>query len=183
MKRHRRLRRLRPNAELVRRRATGETFRELAPNYGVSHTTLSRYCARPEVATQLRQGAQRLRAEQPAAAASRKRDRRLRRLTPDAELFRRRAAGETLRQLAPTYGVSHTTLSRFFARPQAGKELTQAGRNHRAEQRATKARLRAEREAEREARRLAKQQAVATPVSEQRPRLGRIIRPTGGFNW
>ena len=61
---NRRLRRLQPDAELIRRRAAGETFRELAPAYGVSHTTLSRYFARPEVV-------QVLRAEQRAAAARR----------------------------------------------------------------------------------------------------------------
>ena len=93
-----------------------------------------------------------------------KRHRRLRRLTPDAELFRRRAAGETVRELAPDYGVSHTTLSRFFARPEAGRELKRAERLHRAgqkaseadfraQQRAAEARFRAERKAEREARR------------------------------
>ena len=43
-----------------------------------------------------------------------KRRRRLRRLVPDPALFRRRAAGETLRQLAADYSVSHTTLGRFL---------------------------------------------------------------------
>jgi hypothetical protein len=60
--------------------------------------------------------------------------RRLRRLVPDAELIRRRAAGEPLRQLAGDYGVAHTTLGRYFARPQVKKELAQARRQLRAEQ-------------------------------------------------
>jgi len=99
-----------------------------------------------------------------------KRHRRLRRLTPDGELFRRRAAGETVRELAPDYGVSHTTLSRFFARPDARRELKRAEQLHRAAQRAAEAhlraeqrvadaRFRAEQKAEREARRRAKQQS------------------------
>ena len=67
MKRHRRLRRLVPDAELVRRRAAGETLRALAADYGVAHTTLARYFARPEVASQLRRQARALRAEQRAA--------------------------------------------------------------------------------------------------------------------
>ncbi len=78
--------------------------------------------------------------------------RRLRRLYPDAELYRRRAAGETLRALAPNYGVAHTTLSRHFARPQAAKQLREAERLLRAERRAVAARLRAAQKAEREAR-------------------------------
>jgi hypothetical protein len=72
-----------------------------------------------------------------------KRYRRLRRLQPDAELVRRRAAGETFRKLAPAYGVSHSTLSRYFARPQ----LAQA--------------LRAEQRLERELRRQVREQAAA----------------------
>ena len=60
--------------------------------------------------------------------------RRLRRLVPDAGLIRRRAAGEPLRQLAGDYGVAHTTLGRYFARPQVKRELAQARRQLRAEQ-------------------------------------------------
>ncbi|HEY8630539.1 MAG TPA: hypothetical protein VIL73_08395, partial [Gaiellaceae bacterium] len=60
--------------------------------------------------------------------------RRLRRLVPDAELIRRRAAGEPLRELAGDYGVAHTTLGRYFARPQVKKELAQARRQLRDEQ-------------------------------------------------
>jgi hypothetical protein len=43
-----------PDRELVRRRAEGEALRLLASDYGVAHTTLARYFARPEVARQLR---------------------------------------------------------------------------------------------------------------------------------
>jgi len=39
----------------VRRRAAGETLRRLACDYGVTHTTLGRWLARPEVAKQLHQ--------------------------------------------------------------------------------------------------------------------------------
>jgi hypothetical protein len=60
--------------------------------------------------------------------------RRLRRLVPDAGLIRRRAAGEPLRQLAGDYGVAHTTVGRYFARPQVKTELAQARRQLRAEQ-------------------------------------------------
>jgi len=49
--------------------------------------------------------------------------RRPRRLTPDPQLLRRRAAGEPLRTLARDYSVAHTTLSRFFARPEISKQL------------------------------------------------------------
>ena len=47
----------------------------------------------------------------------------LRRLVPDADLLRRRAAGEPLRRLAPDYDVAHTTLSHYFRRPQVAKAL------------------------------------------------------------
>jgi hypothetical protein len=60
--------------------------------------------------------------------------RRLRRLGPDPELIRRRATGEPLRQLAGDYGVAHTTVGRYFARPQVKTELAQARRQLRAEQ-------------------------------------------------
>jgi hypothetical protein len=48
------LRRLVPDEELVNRRASGETLRSIAPDYNVSHTTLSRYYQRPKVTKQLR---------------------------------------------------------------------------------------------------------------------------------
>jgi lambda repressor-like predicted transcriptional regulator len=48
------LRRLVPNPELIRRRAAGESLRSIAADYNVSHTTLSRYFSRSEVAKQLR---------------------------------------------------------------------------------------------------------------------------------
>jgi hypothetical protein len=60
----------------------------------------------------------------------------LRRLQADRELYRRRAAGESLRALASDYGVVHTTLSRHFARPQVRKLLHEAARTLRAERQA-----------------------------------------------
>jgi lambda repressor-like predicted transcriptional regulator len=51
---------------------------------------------------------------------------RLRRLVPDPELLRRRAGGETLRPLAGDYGVAHTTLHRYFQRPEVARHLRQA---------------------------------------------------------
>ena len=70
MKHYRRLRRLRPDPDLIRRRAAGETFRELSSAYGVSHTTLSRYFARPEVANQV-EWASKLKLEEDRAAEAR----------------------------------------------------------------------------------------------------------------
>jgi hypothetical protein len=64
-----------------------------------------------------------------AATAACEPDReRLRRLVPDRELVRRRAQGETLRPLACDYGVAHTTLGRYFARPQVARQLKQTSR-------------------------------------------------------
>jgi hypothetical protein len=48
---------------------------------------------------------------------------RLRQLSPDASLLQRRASGEPLRRLAADYAVSHTTLSRWFARPRVARQL------------------------------------------------------------
>jgi hypothetical protein len=62
-----------------------------------------------------------------AAAAEPERD-RLRRLVPDHALVRRRAAGEPLRRLAAEYGVAHTTLGRWFARPAVTRQLRELAR-------------------------------------------------------
>jgi hypothetical protein len=78
-----------------------------------------------------------------------KRYRRLRRLEPDAELVRRRAEGESLRELGGDYGVSHTTLSRYFARPTVARQVSWARQLVRAERQAAEDRWRAERQAER----------------------------------
>jgi hypothetical protein len=51
-----------------------------------------------------------------------KRHRRLRKFVRDAELIRRRAADEPLRTLASDYNVEHTTLSRFFERPDVARQ-------------------------------------------------------------
>jgi hypothetical protein len=50
-------------------------------------------------------------------------DRGLRRLLPNSELIRRRAAGESLRSIAADYNVCHTTLSRYYNRPKVAKQL------------------------------------------------------------
>src|SRR5712692_6544736 len=89
-----------------------------------------------------------------------KRQRRLRKLVPDAALIRRRAAGEPLRELASDYDVAHTTLGRYFQRPEVAKQVKQAAAQLRAEQRAAAARHAAERRLEQEVRRKAKEQAA-----------------------
>jgi hypothetical protein len=90
-----------------------------------------------------------------------KRQRRLRRLVPDAELIRRRAADEPLRELASDYNVSHTTLSRFFERPDVASQLRQTRRERQAGERALARRQSAERRLEQDVRRKAKKQAAA----------------------
>jgi hypothetical protein len=66
--------------------------------------------------------------------------RRLRRLVPDQALYDRRVAGESLRALAPDYGVEHSTLSDFFRhRPEARVGLQEAGRRLEAEHKARQA--------------------------------------------
>ena len=82
--------------------------------------------------------------------------RRLRKLVPDADLIRRRAAGETLRELAFDYGVEHTTLGRYFARPEVAKELKQARKQLRLAERISAERLSEKRRLERDVRRKAK---------------------------
>ena len=94
--------------------------------------------------------------------------RRLRRLVPDAELIRRRATGEPLRQLAGDYGVAHTTVGRYFARPQVKKELAQARRQLRAEQ---AARTSAWRRLEPEVRGRANEQAAREREQQKRFQL------------
>jgi hypothetical protein len=84
-----------------------------------------------------------------------KQRRRLRRLVPDQELIRRRAAGEPLR-LAFDYDVAHTTLGRYFERPEVAKKLRQAAKQLRAEQRAAARRRSARRRVEQQVRRKAR---------------------------
>jgi hypothetical protein len=97
-----------------------------------------------------------------------KRYRRLRRLLPDEELLRRRAGGEPLRQLADDYGVSHTTLGRYFARPAVARRVREAGERLRAEQRAASSRRQGERRLEQEVRRRARAQEALERASTRR---------------
>ncbi len=99
-----------------------------------------------------------------------KRRRRLRKLVADEELLRRRAAGEPLRQLAADYDVAHTTLCRYFARPDVKEQLKKVGRQLRAEQRELAARRAAERRLERHVRRKAEEQAAAEAEQARRYR-------------
>jgi hypothetical protein len=71
------LRKLVPDPELIRRRAAGEPVRGLASDYDVAHTTLVRYFARPEIRTQLKEAAKRLRDEKRALADRRAHEQRL----------------------------------------------------------------------------------------------------------
>jgi hypothetical protein len=67
---------------------------------------------------------------------------RLRRLVPDTQLLRRRAAGEPLWMLASEYDVAHTTLARFLARPEIKRQLRQTVQELRAERQARTVRRR-----------------------------------------
>ncbi len=89
-----------------------------------------------------------------------KRRRRLRKLVPDAELIRRRAAGEPLRPLAADYDVAHTTLLDYFERPEVAREIKQAEKQLRAERRAATDRRATARRLEQEVRRKAREQAA-----------------------
>jgi hypothetical protein len=93
-----------------------------------------------------------------------KQQRRLRKLVPDAELIQRRARGEPLRGLAGAYGVAHTTLIRYFERPEVSKQLKEAARQRRVAERAIAARRSADRRIEREVRTKAKEQ-----IERERP--------------
>ena len=61
--------------------------------------------------------------------------------------------------LPAIYGVAHTTLGRYFARPEVARQLREAARQLRAEERAAAARREAERRAEQDVRRMAAEQA------------------------
>jgi hypothetical protein len=99
-----------------------------------------------------------------------KRRRRLRKLVPDAKLIRRRAAGEPLRELALDYDVAHTTVLRYFERPEVAKQIREAERQLQAERRAAADRRSAERRLEREVRRKAREQAAREREDGRRSR-------------
>jgi len=94
----------------------------------------------------------------------------LRRLVPDGELLRRRAAGECLRSLAADYGVEHTTLGRYFARPEVARELRRQARALRAEQQAARRDEQEVREQAKTQAALARAQARQAAVYARRPR-------------
>jgi|SRR5581483_3943820 len=113
-----------------------------------------------------------------------KRQRRLRKLVPDRELIRRRAAGATLRELAADYGVEHTTLSRYFQRAQVAKDLKAASRALTLAERVAADQASEQRRLEREVRKKAKAQAahekaeqssVQAPVAERARHSGRPV--------
>lgn len=87
--------------------------------------------------------------------------RKLRKLVPDEDLFRRRAADEPLRQIAADYGVTHTTLGRFFERPDSEKQITLARKQLREEARAVREREASQRRLEREVRSKARAQEIS----------------------
>jgi hypothetical protein len=93
--------------------------------------------------------------------------RRLRKLVPDEELLRRRAAGEPLRQLAADYDVAHTTLCRYFRRPEVKKRLKVLVKELRVEQRQVALRRIAERRVDREVRRRAEEQTARETKQER----------------
>ena len=115
------------------------------------------------------------------------RRRRLRKLVPDAELVRRRAAGETFRELAPDYGVVHSTLVRYFERPEVAKQVRQAARQLRAESRALEGRRRIERRLAQDVRRNAKEQIAREREQARRApapgRQQRSRRPSAGGSY
>jgi hypothetical protein len=92
----------------------------------------------------------------------------LRKLVPDAELIRRRAAGETFRELALDYDVAYTTLVRYFQRPEVAKQVKQAARQLRVEQRAAVDRRSVGRRLEQDVRQKAKEQAKRERESARR---------------
>jgi lambda repressor-like predicted transcriptional regulator len=107
-------------------------------------------------------------------------------LVPDGELLRRRAAGESLRALAAEYGVAHTTLGRYFARPEVARQLREAGRAVRSERRAPAARRAGERRLQRQVRKRAQEQAALTRarhVAAARRSAGRRPRHSAYEAW
>jgi hypothetical protein len=115
----------------------------------------------PRVVQQARANDRRRRRSERLAARS------FRRLVPDADLIARRAGGESLRSLAADYGVSHTTLSRYFRRREVAAEL-----------RAQKRKL----ENQRRPRRSAGADSQGEhPLAELAARIGRIRCPRHPF--
>lgn len=76
-----------------------------------------------------------------------------------------------MRDLARDYDVVHTTLGRYYERPEVARQLRQARQELRAGERALASRLSAERRLEREVRRKAKAQA-AIELEQARAAVG-----------
>ncbi len=108
-------------------------MRELAPDYDVTHTTLGRYFERPELAKQLRQAAEQLRAEQRAAAARRSAERRLEqevrrkaREQAAAEREQSRRAGAALAERTSRRGPARSSFEAWLDAHDARRPLTRA---------------------------------------------------------
>lgn len=86
--------------------------------------------------------------------------RSLRRLVPDDALLERRAGGESLRQIGADYGVAHSTLLRYFRRPDAVVGLEEAHLRVEAEQKSLAAQRAQERRLEKDVRKRAREQAA-----------------------
>ncbi len=92
---------------------------------------------------------------------------------PDGELVYRRAAGEPLRALASDYDVAHTTLGRYFARPQVARQLREQVTVVRAEQRAARSERAAGQRLEREPHKSAREQAALERAQARRAAAAR----------
>jgi hypothetical protein len=107
-------------AEVV---AAGGGIAEVMEATGLSRLNVLQTIDAQIVVRALGQGRRRRPAKRQPSQWSQPEGMRLRRLAPDTELIRRRAAGEPLRELAEDYGVSHTSLSRFFRRPDVRRQM------------------------------------------------------------
>jgi len=131
------VRKLQPDDALLRRRAAGEPLRDLARDYGVRHTTLSRYFRQPEVFKQLKRADQLNRAERRAAEArwraEEKAEREARRKARQQKAEEERMAAVVSRggQRQPRGGLAETDsgASDFGSHPESGVAVTGSRRD------------------------------------------------------